>query len=332
MPTNKDELEPIEPNRARELFIDQKSTQCVESTVKSYRYRLQHFIEWCDENDITNLNVLTGRDLQEYRLWRRENGDLNKISLNQQMCSIRVFLKWCGSIEAVAANLYDKVMVPRVSPDEERNEETLDAETAQEILEYLTTYKYASREHALFALLWETGIRIGAAHSLDVADLDVDGERIELLHRPERGTRLKNGASGERPVAISTELATMLHNYRSDIRPDVTDDCGRDPLLTTEYGRMTRTSMRRTIYRITAPCFRDEPCPDCTETNQRKCPEAVCPHAIRRGSITHFLSEDVPVEVVTDRMNLSRDVLEKHYDKRSEEVKLEQRREYLEKV
>lgn len=56
------------------------------------------------------------------------------------------------------------------------------------------------------------------------------------------------------------------------------------------------------------------------------------PHAIRRGSITHYLSEDVPVEVIGDRMNVSRDVLDKHYDKRSEDVGLEQRRGYLENV
>jgi hypothetical protein len=59
---------------------------------------------------------------------------------------------------------------------------------------------------------------------------------------------------------------------------------------------------------------------------------AVSPHAIRRGSITHFLRNDVPVEIVGDRMDVSRDVLADHYDQRSAEVKLEQRRDYLENV
>jgi hypothetical protein len=40
----------------------------------------------------------------------------------------------------------------------------------------------------------------------------------------------------------------------------------------------------------------------------------------------------VPTEVVSDRMNVSRDVLEAHYDRRSEEVKVEQRREYLDNI
>ena len=58
----------------------------------------------------------------------------------------------------------------------------------------------------------------------------------------------------------------------------------------------------------------------------------VSPHDIRRGSITHFLTEDVPEKVVSDRMNVGQNVLDKHYDKRSEEVKVEQRRGYLDNI
>jgi len=188
MSTRKDHLEPIDPDSARELFLKHKSTSCAEQTVQSYSYRTEHFVRWCDENGITNMNGLTGRDLQEYRLWRQEDGDLKKITLNQQMSTIRVFLNWCGSIEAVPADLYEKVMVPRVRPQDERNDETLDSDVAEEILAYLSTYQYASREHAVFALLWETGIRIGAANSLDVEDVDTNEERINLVHRPEQGT------------------------------------------------------------------------------------------------------------------------------------------------
>jgi len=94
---------------------------------------------------------------------------------------------------------------------------------------------------------------------------------------------------------------------------------------------MCRTTIRRLVYRVTAPCFRNDRCPGCVD-GANKCSEAVSPYSIRRGSITHFLSQDVPVEIVGDRMDVSRDVLDKHYDRRSEGVKLEQRRGYLDKI
>ncbi len=332
MNTDKDNLEPLDPKTAQELFLDHKATDCTESTVRNHRYRTNHFIEWCEEEGIDNLNDLSGRDIQQFRLWRKGDGELNKLTLRMQMSTLRVFLKWAGSIEAVPQDLYNKVMVPRVRPSDRRNNEILDAEDAQEILQYLSKYQYASIEHTLLAFLWETGMRIGAVNSLDLQDVDFDEEHIQLVHRPSEGTTLKNGKGGERLVAMTPALTELLREHVDTNRHGVVDGYGREPLITTRHGRMPRSTMRRMINRITAPCYRNEPCPNCEEEVNAKCPEAVSPHAIRRGSITHFLSEDVPVEIVSDRMNVSRRVLGEHYDKRSEEVKLEQRRGYLDNI
>jgi hypothetical protein len=38
------------------------------------------------------------------------------------------------------------------------------------------------------------------------------------------------------------------------------------------------------------------------------------------------LTEDVPEKVISDRMNVGEDVLDKHFDRHSNEVKVEQRR------
>lgn len=127
-------------------------------------------------------------------------------------------------------------------------------------------------------------------------------------------------------------VAELLEEYIENVRIDTIDDAGREPLFTSQHGRMTRSSIRRRVYDTTAPCFRGKPCPDCIESMDTKCPEAVSPHTIRRESITHYVTEDVPIEVVSDRMNVGRDVLDQHYDQRSEEVKLEQRRAYLDEV
>lgn len=327
-----DDLEPIEPATAQELYLDHKASQCSETTVQSHEYRTNYFVAWCADQGIDNMNDISGRDLHKYRLWRKEDGDLNKVSMQTQMSTLRVFLKWCGTIEAVDPDLYNKVLVPSVDSEEEQRDEKLDADEAEEILEYLSKYHYASREHVLFALLWETGMRIGAVRSLDVDDVSVDDRCLDLVHRPDTGTTLKNGQGGERLVAISEALADLLDDYIDEARSQVTDKHGRSPLLHGKQGRISESTTRRKIYELTAPCYLDQECPDCNRDSNAKCPEAVNPHAIRRGSITHFLTRDVPVEVVGDRMDVSRKVLDKHYDRRSEEVKLEQRRQYLDNI
>jgi integrase len=174
-----------------------------------------------------------------------------------------VFLKWAGTIEAVPENLYTKVMIPRMRPEERQRDETLDSDTAQEILDYLTKYEYGSTEHVILSLLWETGMRIGGANSLDVQDVDFEQGRIRLVHRPGEDTTLKNGKAGERLVAMTPALGELLEDYIADRRLDVPDDYGRDPLLTTSYGRMHRGTTRKRVYSVTAPCYRGETYPDC---------------------------------------------------------------------
>lgn len=157
MTTHPFDLEPIAPGPARDLYLKHKEANYAQKTVQSHTYRLNHFVRWCEETGLETLSELSGRDLQQYQLWRRDDGDLKQISLNQQMSTIRVILQWCESIEVVRPDLYEKVMVPRVKPENERRDETLSAETAQTILEYLSGDHFASVEHAIFALLWETG-------------------------------------------------------------------------------------------------------------------------------------------------------------------------------
>lgn len=139
-------------------------------------------------------------------------------------------------------------------------------------------------------------------------------------------------------TALNAEICRVIEDWIEHHLHEVQDDHGRKPLLTSRDSRMSQTSIRNAIYMITRPCYYTNECPKGRDLDEReatrypyysKCPVNVSPHDIRRGSITHFLTEDVPEKVVSDRMNVGQDVLDKHYDKRDEEVKVEQRRGYL---
>jgi len=85
----------------------------------------------------------------------------------------------------------------------------------------------------------------------------------------------------------------------------------------------------------TGECPHDRSIADCDAAeygSESECPSSVSPHALRRGGITHHLNNKVPKDVVSDRANVSKDVLDMHYDQRSEQDKMEQRRKYLDNI
>lgn len=73
-------LEPIKPETAVELYHDDRKNELSAASQYGHRSRLRHFLRWCAERGITNLNELNGRDLHRFRLWRRADGDLAPIS------------------------------------------------------------------------------------------------------------------------------------------------------------------------------------------------------------------------------------------------------------
>jgi hypothetical protein len=136
-------------------------------------------------------------------------------------------------------------------------------------------------------------------------------------------------------------MCDLIDDWLAEQRPSVTDDHGRNPLLASSRGRVGRSTLRQYVYRWTRPCSYGQECPhdrdpetcDALEHGEAsKCPSSVSPHAIRRGSITNALNNDVPDKVVSDRANVSPEVIDQHYDRRSEQEKMEQRREYIDSL
>ena len=217
--------------------------------------------------------------------------------------------------------------------------EMLDPDKVEAILSHLDKYEYASARHAQFALMWDTGVRLGALRSLDLDDYHSGEAYIELHHRPDSGTPLKNGRKSERQVNLHRWVADVVDDYIVINRIDSTDDHGRKPLLSTKYGRAAKTTLRVRIREITQPCQYGRECPvdrdpdDCEARHRdrlARCPDGVKPHSIRRSSITYWLNEGHAKQLVSDRMDVSPDVIDQHYDARSAEEKREMRRDMFE--
>jgi len=335
------ELQPIAPAEAKRMYLAQRENEVAESTLQAHHYRLKPFVGWCESTELTNLNDLTARALHEYRIYRKEQDDLNTVTLRTQLSTIRVFVKFLESIDGAEQGLHEKMLIPSMDTGEGARDRMLEADSATAILDHLRCYEYASKRHALLAILWATGCRMGGAHSLDVSDFDPEEQSLAFRHRPNEGTRLKNKQSGERLCALSVEVCDLLEDYIAVNRHEVTDEYGRKPLFTTRGGRMHKSNIREMVYATTRPCEYGQECPHGRDpdscdakayTRASKCPSSVSPHDIRRGALTHLLKNDVPKEVVSDRANVGQDVLDKHYNRMTESERMEQRREHLDSM
>lgn len=332
-----DVLEPLTPDEAMEMYLNERSHELADATIQSHRYRLKQFVRWCDDVGIDNLNDFGGRDIHRFRVKRRNEDGLATASMKGQLATLRMFLRFCATVDAVEPGLDEKIILPTTTADDARSE-LLEAARAEKVLDFLSQYRYARLEHALIATMWHTGLRIGAAISLDIRDYDQEDQHLELVHRPEKGTPLKNGVQSERFVALSDSVCGVLNDWLSVNHPGVVDEYDRKPLFATKLDRLSRNRGRTIAYQYTRPCVYADYCPhdhdldECEALPTAKahaCPSALSPHPIRRGAITYFLQNDVPSEIVSDRMDTSEAVLDRHYDERSEREKLRQRRRYL---
>lgn len=89
---------------------------------------------------------------------------------------------------------------------------------------------------------------------------------------------------------------------------------------------------------MTRPCWRGEGCPhdrdpeECEAAHYSKmstCPSARSPHDVRSGRVTAHRLADEDRSLVSNRMDASEDILDKHYDRRSKRQKAEQRRRFF---
>lgn len=340
-----DPLESLTPEQGIRRYLESK-TNISESTEKDNKRSLLYFSEYCNERGIENLNDLTERHVDEYKLWRKyESSDqvdqLAQKTMRDEMFLFRAFLRYLKSIIAVKSGLADAVQIPPLEDDDGVRDYDLETETVEEILEYLEKYAYASTEHVVWILCCRTGRRPGGLYSLDTDDVHHDVEEPYISFEHSEQTQLKNDSKSNKEVNISEEVAAVLRDYIADVRPDVVDG-DRTPLIASSDGRLSISTMRKYFYKFTRPCAIGNPCPHDRDPNEceatvnidtaSKCPSAEPPYATRHGHITTLRRQGAPIDFISDRCDVSPKIIKKHYDERTDEEKRERRREILDSV
>jgi integrase len=330
-------LKPTPPHDAKQRYLKKKKAHVSDKTIYNYNTALKRFLEFLDERKITNMNDVNSDEIVRFESSRLD--DVKPITCRNDMRTVSNFIQFCETIQAVPVGLHELVVPTKVSEDEEICDDILTRQEASKILEYLNKYEYATTRHVTTLILWKTGMRLGGLRALDVKDFDQGRPALELRHRPETGTPLKQKEKGQRDVLLNWETADVIEDYINDLRPDVEDDKGRSPLLASRNGRIAQTTIQKNIYTATRPCtYNGGKCPFDRDTETcealafdqaNKCPGSVSPHALRRGYVTAARNAGQPKDVTGDRVNMGGKILDKHYDKGSYDEKAERRKDHL---
>lgn len=325
----------LSPKEAVERFLRRYRGQHSEKTIRSYETRLEKFVVWSNETERGSMATIDGWDLDEFYHWRSDQ-DVRPVTVKGTMVACTQLIKYCESLDILPEGTYRRVPTVVLSDDEESSDINLPAERAGDLLDYYrgSSAHYGTTNHAFLELAWHTGARLGGIRALDIDDFDADAGTLYFKNRPDTGTRLKNGAAGERIVEVNPTTVEVLVFWIERDRPDKADGFGRDPFFSTRQGRASSSSLRSYCYLATQPCvYRQCPhgrerhsCEYIHRNHASKCPSSRSPHPVRTGSITWQLDRTGDIEYVSERVNAAPETIRRYYDVSTVEQRYRERR------
>lgn len=304
------------------------------ATRAQYKRTIPDFIDFTRTQGSTIPSGLSTELVERYvdELRQKYEADATQLTYTK---NVRSWLRWLSKRQYCDEATYRILDKDELGLNPGVRDEAIPRSVAQHIIEQLSEQRYGSNLHVLIELGFNAGLRIGDLRSLDVEDVVPDENTIMLRHRPDTGTRLKNGektdstaGDGERDILIKNRVTNAIQWYIDNERPDVTDEYSRSPLFATAHGRASGSTLRRWIYEATSCRWAPEEIEEDSESitcdgecnpDSSVCPCSYNPHAIRRGAIVNHLSNGLHPSRASERFDVSIPVLKKHYDPRTKQ-------------
>lgn len=271
---------------------------------------------------------ITSEDVERYRNWRKFDSldrqePLADSTLSDDMYLFGDLVGYLSKHRMVPSRFKQLVEPPDLDPGEGVDEKELDPKIANAATSYLKKYHRASIEHVIMEIACQAGPRLSGLYSLDVDDYDDDDENPTLSFEHSEETPLKHDEESNREIKLRGDLPQILDECLEEHRPPETDEFGREPLLTKGNGRMSRSDIKKTVYKWSRPCEIGLECPhdrDPTECEaaQRnnsayKCPSSRAPHHVRTGFITAKRDAGAHPDSIDQRCDVQERTQDKHY-------------------
>lgn len=200
------------------------------STVESYRRKVRDFLSWAKATNVVEPNAA---DVLAYKRDLSMRG-LAASSVSVYLTAVRRFFSWAEG-EGLYPNVAREVRGARTRQG--FNRDALTATQVRRVIECATD----TRERALLALLFTTGLRTIEIVRADVGDLRTSGDKA-VLYVQGKGHEGKDDF-----VVVPDRVATTLYEYLSNRGPAGDDLPLFAGMGNRNRGRLTTRSIRRIV-------------------------------------------------------------------------------------
>jgi site-specific recombinase XerD len=309
-----------------------------DGTVRTYRSGVDKFTEWLHENNLrfSDLDDLEPYEVGQFTVWLEDNHDYEPNTVASYTKGVSQLLQYCEDNDMIGESVVKGHETRSAKKEERQWDKEIDIDRTEKIASYLQRHHPGHRDTTIFTVLLRTGMRKSGLRAIDVGDIresDSGGWVIDLRDRGD--TSLKEGVDHERLINIQQPTREVIEEYVQNHRIDVTDN-GRKPLITTRFGRVSKTTISTSVKKATCPtrtgvgeCSCEPPV---SKEKARDCDESHSPHALRAAHITHLLNNGWTYEFVGKRVACQPDTLRLHYDRADKEQEAERRRSLLDEL
>ena len=241
---------------------------------KSYRYDLNTFVDFLQKQSIVNLKHIDISTIRDYISWCRKKR-LSSRSISRRISTLRGFFKFLlaeNLIDSDPTSMIEHPKQGRILPITLTIGEVDALLAVSEKLE--RGNPLAARNHAMFHLLYATGLRVSELVKLPLVNYNRHSGNLRVLGK----------GSKERLVPIGEQAGMLLEEYLDHIRPRLLHGRTSPSLFLTMRGKaMTRNRYWQILKDI---------------ARQAGINKNVSPHAFRHSFATHHLENGADLRSV----------------------------------
>jgi integrase/recombinase XerC len=237
------------------------------NTVISYSEDLKSFMDYCIENNKTDIEKISEKSIKSYLMTLSESG-LEKISVSRKLSSIRGFFKYAYRLNYIKVNPVCYIPNPK-------SDRKLPEVVPKEFIEYVykeidKDKKNANLYKVIIELLYGCALRVSELCNLNFGDIDIPSKTVRILGK---GNKV-------RIIPIGDKSIVVLHEYLSGKKNS------SQPLIVDSNGNRIN---RRLVYAIVHKCL--------SKVSDLK---KNSPHVLRHSAATHMLDNGADLRAVKE--------------------------------